>query len=151
MHPYLQDGQYFINLSAKPWFITFTYYLRHLEWSIGLSSKFELCIYIRWKKRREKDNYLPRYLGGRIFPESQPSCESLVPFVSPLCTVTWPSFSDGRLLCLCKCSLLFVPHVRMDLRAVVGSEKQSTAQYSALLHFSLWYKRGKMSWRCYRH
>lgn len=40
------------------------------------------------KKRRGEDNYLPRFLGGRLFPESQPSCDSLVPFVSPSCTVT---------------------------------------------------------------
>lgn len=63
------------------------------------------AVYIYQKKKKknergEKDDYLPRYRGGRIFPES--SCDRLVPFVSPSCTVTPPSASDGRLLRLCK-------------------------------------------------
>lgn len=69
MHPHLQDGQYFINLSVTPWFITFAYYSRHLEWSIGLSSKLKLCIYQPGKKKRrgKKTITCPGTLEGGYF------------------------------------------------------------------------------------
>lgn len=76
---HLQDGQYFTNLSAEPWFICFPYDSGHLEWSIGLPSNIRLCV--------SKSG-------------SRPSCNDLVPSESPwLCsptiiiiTLDWPGF-----------------------------------------------------------
>lgn len=47
-----------------------------------------MYISVREKKKGKKDNYLPGYVGERIFSECQPSSSSPVPFVSPSCTVT---------------------------------------------------------------
>ena len=83
MHPHLQDRRYFINLSAKLWFITFSYYLRHSEWSIGLSSNLKPCIYIRRKKKKREG-------GKRRLPAEVPGWED----------ISWEFMRPSRALCV---------------------------------------------------
>lgn len=106
------------NIFHKPECKAVIYHFRLLLETPGVIDWFILqvgAMYIYQEgKKRGKDNYLARYRGGRIFPESQPSHNCLVPFVSPSCSVTPPSLWDRRLLCLCKCSLLCLLQVWLD-------------------------------------
>lgn len=124
MRPHLQDGRYFINLSPKLWFITFTYYTRHSEWSTGLSSELKLSVYIRKvgeKKTitclRWEDVFLRVNLHATVG--------------RPLCL---HRASDGRLLRLCKCSPFFLRHVRTDLGTAASSGRKKKRANNILLY-----------------